>query len=238
MKKKLSLTLIIIISICISCTGNDVRELTFDNFKPTMMKKAKSAFMPLIFYNENNDILYLKNFMTAYEEFLKGWKLIFPHQTYALLDTSSVLSKFNEVSKFEVSQRIQAWVEIGEKIQAQYIIICILQKPNHVTIKKTKREIEYRTERNSTTQIPVTVTSFIDVNIWYLKGDVYIIDVKEKKMVYSFFAESKAGYRRGSTRGFGITSFTEAIESLSEESEPSLKKAVYFFFKTLFKKWN
>lgn len=203
-----------------------------------MLKKKKAAFLPLILADESYKEKYRQGFMIAYDEYLKERKFLLPHQGESAVSTTGTLSLFQEIRNSAPGENINKWSEIGVKIRAEYLIIVRFLKPDHVKFKNTHREIVYITDKSTQSELPRQVTVFIDTDMWYQKGEIMIIDVEKKALVYHLKKETKAGYSRRSSRGYGPSTFREAISSLGSEEIPSLKNVIYLFFKGIFKSWN
>jgi hypothetical protein len=240
MKKYKNYFILIFPLFLLSCSSVDenVKIKIYHNFKTEQLKQGKTVFLPFILIEKDRKESYLRSFNLAYTKYLKGWSLVLPHQGESLLDTSGAAGLFSELEAKHPLVYHSNWVELGEKIKADYLIITLFNKPKHVNIKDEHRETVYQQQPGTEHEVPRSVPIFTEINMWYQKGELIIIDVKNKRVVYSLEKETKSGYSRRSSRGYGATTIRETLAKESGKEIPTFSNAIVLFFKTIFEEWN
>ncbi len=240
MKKLVSYILIFAFIILSSCSSADenVKVNTFHGFSPENLKKQKIVFLPYILESPDLKSTYRKAFMRAKDRYIKEWKISYPHQSESMLDAYRIFSAFVKLKKINPLTHAKKFAKIGKKVKYRYLVILKFKKPSHVKLKKMIRKTVWVYDKENDMRFPQTSNVYINIDMWYQKGEVYIIDSKKRECVYHLSKETKSGYRRESSRSFLPSTFRELIKSGSDKSIPTHLNAVFLFYKGLFQSWN
>ena len=224
----------------ISCSSSDenVRVISRYGFSARNFKNAKTVILPFALYLGSDKELFNKAYKASYKKFIKNMRLTSPEIAEVMLSNAGVLSLFSEILSDSILSNQEKWAHIGKKIGAKYLVVFSFDKPKHTRERGSYRQFS-ETSINRDASVPASKKVYVDINMWYLKGSVTVIDVLKGKAVYMLTKETKSGYSRRSAAGTNTPStFREFISGLKDEQIPTLQNAIYLFFKGVFKSWD
>ncbi len=240
--KRIFITLVhySLLALIISCSSADenVKIKRYYGFNPESMKNEKIVFLPFVLEKPSLKRKYKKAFMLAQDKYLKNRKISFPHQTESMLDARKVYSEFNKAKSLNPLTKPEPFVEIGKKVGYRFIVLMKFNKPKHVKVKRKYRKTRMVYDKQKDMDVFRTVNVFVNVNMWFQKGKLYIIDVEKGKCVYFLSKETKSGYNRESTRSYSPATVRDLIASSGGDSIPTHLNTLVLFFKGVFERWK
>ncbi len=243
----------------ISCSSTfNSKEKLFHGFKPEMMRKKKTVFLPIVlkyreenkyrkkYYSASNEIRvdlkkieenYNKGLILAKKHFLKKFNILFPHQTEALLNIKNLYKFFKKQQYKNPIIYPLPFVKIAEKIGCRYLIIIIFERPRHVRFKEilatnVSKQNKYPKQHEFEKR-----NMYWNVNLWHQKGEIFIIDAKKEDYVYHFTGESSVGYKTENSGGYREP-YKYPKKFKYYFTRPKHINAVIHFFKLVFECWN
>jgi hypothetical protein len=234
--------MLIIISLLFvfSCSSPDenIKIISRFGFTFEKIKNKKAVVLPFVLYDGADKGLFNSVYSASYKKYIKDMRFSSPEVAEVMLSNGGVSALFSEIAQESILSNQTKWAKVGKKIGADYLIVFSFDKPNHVRDKGSYRQLSNdSTGRDN--DVPTMKKVFTDINIWYLKGSVTVIDVLKAKAVYMLAKETKSGYsRRGASNTGAPSTFRDFFSGLNDEQIPTLKNAIKLFFKGVFNKWS